>query len=84
MTSSITGIISCLLLASQGLASINNNQQTEQKINNMMVAKMVEVMQNVETKLGADMEEMREEMEEKMLEKVDEITCQNYLDGTEN
>ena len=57
MTSSITVLLSCLLLASQGLADMDNNQQIEQMMSKMKAAMMVEVQEKVE--------EMRDEMREK-------------------
>ena len=72
MTSTMTLLLSCLLMASQGSADMDNNQQTEQMISNMMAAKMAEVEERLVTKLRGEMaekdkqmEEMREEMEKK-------------------
>ena len=50
---------------------MDNNQQIEEIVNSMMVAKMVEVEERVETKLRAEMEEKDKQMEE-MRKKVEE------------
>ena len=64
MTSFWTVLLSCLLLASQGWANMDNNQQIEEMMNNMMATKMVEVEERVETKLRGEMEEKDKEIEE--------------------
>ena len=85
MTSSWSVIISCLLLASQGLADMDNNQQIMEMMSKMKAAMIFEVEERVETKLRAEMKEkeevmrenvekvevMREVMKEEMQEKVD-------------
>ena len=75
MTSSMFVLLSCLLLASQGLADMDNNQQMEEMISKMMAAKMGELRVEVQERDKA-MEEMRdkmekgEEMRQEMLEKM--------------
>ena len=70
MTSSWTVLLSCLLLASQGWADMDNNQQIEEMINNMMAAKMVKVQERMETQMRADMKEKDEQIN-KMKEKME-------------
>ena len=48
MPSFWTVLLSCLLLASQAWANMDNNQQIEKMMNNMTATKMVEVEERVE------------------------------------
>ena len=64
MPSFWTVLLSCLLLASQAWANMDNNQQIEKMMNNMTATKMVEVEERVETKLRGEMEEKDKEIEE--------------------
>ena len=98
MTSSWSVIISCLLLASQGLADMDNNQQIMEMMSKMKAAMIFEVEERVETKLRAEMKEkeevmrenvekgevMREVMKEEMQEKVDVITKEMRVEMDEN
>ena len=81
MTSSLTVLLSCFLLAVLASADMDNNQQMEQMMSNMMAAKMGEVEEKVQemraeiTEKDREMEEMREEMREEM-EKREEVMRQ--------
>ena len=69
MTSSVFVLLSCLLLASQGLEDMDNNLQIEEMMRNMMATKMGEVEEKVQ-EMRAEITEKDREMEE-MQKKVD-------------
>ena len=76
MTSSLTVLLSCFLLAVLVSADMDNNQQIEQIVNKMMAAKMGEVKEEMRAEKDREMEEMREEMREEMDEKDNKVKKQ--------
>ena len=62
MTSTVCVLLSCLFLASQGSADMDNNQQIEMVMSKMKAAIMFEVEERVEEMRG-EMKDMKKQLE---------------------